>query len=93
MKNGEYYQLAELLSNRNNLHIIFAKSREKDNSSIFEKNDFCRIIDKQKSRGTPLLLLLNRLNYQMVIRLLGSIYILSVGLTSKASYHSAKFLG
>lgn len=37
--------------------------------------------------------LLNRLNYQMVIRLLGSIYILSVGLTSKASYHSAKFLG
>ena len=55
MKNGEYYQLAELLSNRNNLHIIFAKSREKDNSSIFEKNDFCRIIDKQKSRGIPLL--------------------------------------
>lgn len=48
MKNGEYNQLTELLSNRNNLHIIFAKSREKDNSSIFEKNDFCRIIDKQK---------------------------------------------
>lgn len=29
MKNGEFNQLAELLSNRNNLHIIFAKSREK----------------------------------------------------------------
>jgi hypothetical protein len=37
MENGEYNQLAELLSNRNNLHIIFAKSREKDNSSMFEK--------------------------------------------------------
>ena len=48
MENGEYNQLTELLSNRNNLHIIFAKSREKDNSSIFERNDFCRIIDKQK---------------------------------------------
>lgn len=37
MENGEYNQLTELLSNRNNLHIIFAKSREKDNSSMFEK--------------------------------------------------------
>lgn len=37
MENGEYNQLAELLSNRNNLHIIFVKSREKDNSSMFEK--------------------------------------------------------
>ncbi len=37
MKNGEFNQLAELLSNRNNLHIIFAKSCEKDNSSMFEK--------------------------------------------------------
>lgn len=37
MENGEYNQLDELLSNRNNLHIIFAKSREKDNSFMFEK--------------------------------------------------------
>lgn len=37
MENGEYNQLTELLYNRNNLHIIFAKSREKDNSSMFEK--------------------------------------------------------
>ena len=37
MENGEYNQLDELLSNRNNLHIIFAKSREKDKSSMFEK--------------------------------------------------------
>lgn len=37
MENGEYNQLTELLSNRNNLHIIFAKSCEKDNSSMFEK--------------------------------------------------------
>ena len=48
MENGEYNQLLNYFLIGTNLHIIFAKSREKDNSSIFEKNDFCRIIDKQK---------------------------------------------
>ena len=42
MENGEYNQLAELLSDKNNLHIIFAKFRGKDKSSMSERNDFGR---------------------------------------------------
>lgn len=37
MGNGECNQLAELLSNRNKSSYYFAKSREKDNISMFEK--------------------------------------------------------
>lgn len=39
---GEFNQLAELLSDKNNLHIIFAKFREKDKTSMSERNDFGR---------------------------------------------------
>lgn len=42
MENGEYNQLAELLSDKNNLHIIFAKFRGKDKTSMSERNDFGR---------------------------------------------------
>ena len=39
---GEYNQLAELLSDRNNLHIVFARFRGKDKASMSERNDFGR---------------------------------------------------
>lgn len=42
LENGEYNQLAELLSDKNNLHIIFAKFRGKDKTSMSERNDFGR---------------------------------------------------
>lgn len=39
---GEYNQVAELLSDKNNLHIIFAKFRGNDKTVMSERNDFGR---------------------------------------------------
>lgn len=39
---GEYNQAAELLSDKNNLHIIFAKFRGHDKTVMSERNDFGR---------------------------------------------------
>lgn len=39
---GEYNQVAELLSDKNNLHIIFAKFRGHDKTVMSERNDFGR---------------------------------------------------
>lgn len=41
-ESGEYNQLAELLSDRNNLHMIFVKFRGIDKTSMSERNDFGR---------------------------------------------------